>query len=65
MASRRRGQPFSESLDAIDQLTAAERRARTYVSRDEMLLAGDVIFTEVQRSAGGRDHRRCNHAAAS
>jgi hypothetical protein len=42
------GQPLSESLDSTDQLTAAERRARTYVSRGEMLLAGDVVFTEVR-----------------
>ncbi len=42
------GQPLSASLDAIDQLTAAERRARTYVSRDDLLLAGDVIFTEAR-----------------
>jgi hypothetical protein len=27
---------------------AAEQRARTYVSRDEMQLAGDVIFTEIR-----------------
>ena len=42
------GQPLSEALDAIDQLTAAERRARTYASRDDLLLAGDVIFTEAK-----------------
>lgn len=42
------GQSLSESLDGIDQLTAAERRARTYVSREDMLLAGDVVFTEVR-----------------
>ena len=42
------GGSLAESLDAIDQLTAAEQRARTYVSRDEMQLAGDVIFTEVR-----------------
>ncbi|MBY0492908.1 MAG: hypothetical protein K2Y23_01715 [Cyanobacteria bacterium] len=42
------GGSLSESLDAVDQLTAAEQRARTYVSRDEMQLAGDVIFTEVR-----------------
>lgn len=36
------------SLDAVTQLEAAERRARTYVSRDEMLLAGDVVFTEIR-----------------
>ena len=39
---------LAASLDAVDQLTAAEERARTYVSRGEMQLAGDVIFTEVR-----------------
>ena len=47
------GQPLSESLDGMDQLTAAERRARTYVSRGDMLLAGDVIFTEVRDLLAG------------
>ena len=42
------GGSLNESLDAVDQLAAAERRARTYVSRGEMQLAGDVIFTEVR-----------------
>jgi hypothetical protein len=42
------GGTMAESLDAIDQLTAAEQRVRTYVSRDEMALAGDVIFTEIR-----------------
>jgi hypothetical protein len=42
------GGSLAESLDTIDQLAAAEQRARTYVSRDEMQLAGDVIFTEVR-----------------
>jgi hypothetical protein len=42
------GGSLAESFDAIDQLTAAEQRARTYVSRDEMQPAGDVIFTEVR-----------------
>lgn len=42
------GQSLSDSLDAMDQLTAAEARARTYVNRQELLLAGDVIFTEVR-----------------
>lgn len=42
------GGSLAESLDAVDQLSAAERRARTYVSREEMQLAGDVIFTEVR-----------------
>jgi hypothetical protein len=43
-----RGGSLAESLDAVDQLSAAEQRARTYASRDEMQLAGDVIFTEVR-----------------
>jgi len=42
------GGSMQESLDGVDQLVAAEKRARTYVSRDEMSLAGDVIFTEVR-----------------
>jgi hypothetical protein len=42
------GGSLAESLDAVDQLSAAERRARTYVSREEMQLAGDVIFTEIR-----------------
>ena len=39
---------LGESLAGVEQLAAAESRARTYVSRDEMQLAGDVIFTEVR-----------------
>jgi hypothetical protein len=42
------GGSMQESLDGIDQLVAAEQRARTYVSRNEMQLAGDVIFTEIR-----------------
>ena len=42
------GGSLSETLNGIDQLSAAEKRARGYVSRDEMQLAGDVIFTEVR-----------------
>lgn len=42
------GGSLRQSLDSVNQLAAAERRARTYVSRDEMQLAGDVIFTEVR-----------------
>lgn len=42
------GDSLNDSFEAINQLTAAERRARTYVSRDEMQLAGDVIFTEIR-----------------
>ena len=47
------GGSLSESLDSVDQLTAAESRARTYVSRGEMQLAGDVIFTEVRDLLAG------------
>jgi len=39
---------LSESLDAIDQLAAADKRARQYAARGELLLAGDVLFTEVR-----------------
>jgi hypothetical protein len=39
---------LTASLKAVDELTAAERRARTYVSRGDMQLAGDVIFTDVK-----------------
>jgi hypothetical protein len=42
------GGALAGALDALDQLTEAEQRARTYVSRNEMQLAGDVIFTEVR-----------------
>ena len=42
------GGSLSETLSGIEQLAAAEKRARGYVSRDEMQLAGDVIFTEVR-----------------
>jgi hypothetical protein len=44
----RTGGTVAESLDAVDQLTAAERRARTYVTNNEMQLAGDVIFAEIR-----------------
>lgn len=39
---------LAETLDAVDQLAAAERRARDYARRGETLLAGDVVFTEVR-----------------
>jgi hypothetical protein len=39
---------LSETLDTVDQLAAAERRAREYARRGETLLAGDVVFTEVR-----------------
>jgi hypothetical protein len=47
------GGSLKQSVDAVAQLAAAERRARTYVSRDEMQLAGDVIFTEVRDVLAG------------
>lgn len=42
------GESLAESLDGVDQLTAAEKRARTYADRGDSLLAGDVIFTEIR-----------------
>ena len=42
------GGSLSDSLDGVDQLTAADKRARQYVERGELLLAGDVLFTEVR-----------------
>ncbi len=39
---------LSDTLDAVDQLAAAERRTREYARRGEALLAGDVVFTEVR-----------------
>jgi hypothetical protein len=40
------GASLAETLDAVDQLAAAERRSREYARRGETLLAGDVVFTE-------------------
>jgi hypothetical protein len=42
------GGSLDGSLDSLDQLAAAESRARSHVSRDELRLASDVIFTEVR-----------------
>ena len=42
------GGSLAETLDAVDQLAAAERRSRDYAGRGETLLAGDVVFTEVR-----------------
>jgi hypothetical protein len=42
------GGSLAASLDSLDQLTAAEKRARDYVDSGQDLLAGDVIFTEVR-----------------
>jgi hypothetical protein len=39
---------LAETLDAVDQLAAAERRTRDYARRGETLLASDVVFTEVR-----------------
>lgn len=42
------GGSLAEALDGIDQLAAADTRARQYAERHELLLAGDVLFTEVR-----------------
>ena len=42
------GGSLADSLDGIDQLAAADKRARQYADRGELLLAGDVLFTEVR-----------------
>lgn len=42
------GGSLGDSLDDLDQLAAAEKRARDYVDNSQDLLAGDVIFTEVR-----------------
>ena len=42
------GGSLAETLAAVDQLAAAERRTREYARRGETLLAGDVVFTEVR-----------------
>lgn len=47
-AAANSGASLADSLDGLDQLTAADRRARQYVERGELLLAGDVLFTEVR-----------------
>lgn len=47
-AAAESGGSLAESLDGIDQLAAADRRARQYADRGEFLLAGDVLFTEVR-----------------
>jgi hypothetical protein len=42
------GGSLAESLDGLDQLSAAEKRARLYADRGDELLASDVIFTEIR-----------------
>ena len=41
------GRSLNDSLDNLDQLTAAEKRVRHYLEFSQPLLAGDVIFTEI------------------
>ncbi|HEX7283505.1 MAG TPA: hypothetical protein VF239_15720, partial [Vicinamibacterales bacterium] len=47
-AAARQGRSLADTLDAIDQLAAAERRTRDYARRGETLLAADVVFTEAR-----------------
>ena len=42
------GTSLSETLDGVDQLAEAERRARGHAARGETLLAGDVLFSEMR-----------------
>ncbi len=42
------GGSLADSLDGVDQLSTAEKRARLYADRGDSLLAGDVIFTEIR-----------------
>lgn len=64
------GGSLAESLDGIDQLAAADKRARQYADRGELLVAGDVLFTEVrdllnavtQQVTGARSTLRSNAA---
>lgn len=42
------GRSLSDSLDNLDQLTAAEKRVQHYLDFSQPLLAGDVIFTEIR-----------------
>lgn len=47
-ALAQRGSSLAETMDAVDQLAAAERRTSEFARRGETLLAGDVVFTEVR-----------------
>jgi hypothetical protein len=42
------GRSLNDSLDNLDQLTAAEKRVQHYLDFSQPLLAGDVIFTEIR-----------------
>lgn len=63
------GGSLAEVLDGIDQLSAAEKRARLYADRGDSLLASDVIFTEIRdlmasasdQIAAARQSLRRNH----
>jgi hypothetical protein len=47
------GRSMSDALDAVDQLAAAERRAREFARKGEALMAGDVVFTETRALMSG------------
>lgn len=40
--------PLTDALDTIDRLAAADKRARSYVSNGQLLLAGEAIFTDAR-----------------
>src|SRR5262245_38745844 len=42
------GRSLNDSLDNLDQITAAEKRVQHYLDFSQPLLAGDVIFTEIR-----------------
>jgi hypothetical protein len=39
---------LGEALDSVDRLAAAEKRARGYIDNGQLLLAGEVIFTDAR-----------------
>jgi hypothetical protein len=47
------GAPLADTLDLIDRLGAAEKRARDHVREGQRLLAGEVIFTEARDLVDG------------
>ena len=55
--------PLTAAHEALERLAASERRARANVEDGQLLLAGDVIFTqsiraEAQQTVGHRRHSR-------
>jgi hypothetical protein len=51
------GGTLATALDNVDQLRAADKRAREYVANDQHLLAGDLIFSETRTLLdGARQH---------